>query len=74
MLFLGAVAHYLGLLAAATGRPELARSHLEAAVAVHERLGARPWRLRSQLELAAVLPTEPEHRGARPRPAPRRPG
>jgi AAA ATPase domain len=54
VLFVGAVAHYLGLLAAATGRPGLARRHLEAAAAVHERLGARPWLLRSRQELARL--------------------
>ena len=59
VLFMGAVAHYLGLLAAATGRPELARRHLEDAAAVHERLGARPWLLRSRLELARLLGGDP---------------
>jgi hypothetical protein len=55
VLFVGSVSHYVGLLAAATGRLDLARSHLEAAVAVHERLGARPWVVSSRLELARVL-------------------
>jgi hypothetical protein len=59
VLFVGAVAHYLGLLAAATGRPELARRHLEDAAAVHERLGARPWLLRGRLELARLLGADP---------------
>jgi hypothetical protein len=63
VLFCGAVAHYLGLLAVATGRPEPARRHLEDAVAVHERLGARPWLLRSRLELARLLRDDPERRG-----------
>jgi hypothetical protein len=62
VLFCGAVAHYLGLLAAATGRPELARRHLEDAAAVHERLGARPWLLRSRLELARLLRDDPAQR------------
>jgi len=61
VLFLGAVAHYLGLLAAATGRPGLARRHLEAAATTHERLGAEPWLRRSRSELAG-LPEE----GGRP--------
>ena len=41
IVFRGAVAHYLGLLAAALDRSEEARAHFEHAVAVHERLGAR---------------------------------
>jgi predicted ATPase len=51
--FLGAVDHYLGLLAAALGRQEAA-SHFRAAVALHRRLGARPWAARSSRELAAL--------------------
>jgi hypothetical protein len=62
VLFVGAVAHYLGLLAAASGRPELARRHLEDAAAVHDRLGARPWLLRSRLELARLLRDDPDGR------------
>jgi AAA ATPase domain len=62
VLFLGAVAHYLGLLAAAGGRREPARRHLEDAAAVHERLGARPWLLRSRLELARLLRDDPDGR------------
>jgi hypothetical protein len=54
--FRGAVAHYLGLLAAALGWPETARGHFEQAVAVHERLGARTWALRSRYQLALVAP------------------
>lgn len=52
VLFLGAVAHYLGLLAAALDRPEEARAHFERALAVHERLGAGAWAARSRRELA----------------------
>jgi AAA ATPase domain len=62
VLFCGAVAHYLGLLAAATGRPQLARRHLEDAAAIHDRLGARPWLLRSRLELARLLRDDPAQR------------
>jgi hypothetical protein len=62
VLFCGAVAHYLGLLAEATGRPELARRHLEDAAEVHERLGALPWLLRSRLELARLLRGDPDQR------------
>ena len=65
-LFLGAIDHDLGLLADATGRPEAAREHLEDAVALHERLGAHPWTLRSRFELARVLRGDPaRHEEAR---------
>ena len=52
--FSGAVDHYLGLVAAALGRPEEAAGHFRNAVAMHERLGARPWAARSNRELAAL--------------------
>ena len=52
--FKGAVAHHLGVLAAALGRTAAAASHLERAVATHDRLGAVTWSLRSQYELARV--------------------
>jgi hypothetical protein len=58
--FRGAVAHHLGLLAAALGRPTAARAHFEQAVAVHERLGARAWALRSRYELARAFPAPEE--------------
>src|SRR5215475_4504667 len=48
--FHGSVAHHLGVLAAALDRPGQAAAHLERAIAVHERLGARPWALRSRYE------------------------
>ena len=62
--FRGAVAHHLGVLAAALGRPGQAAAHLERAVAVHERLGARPWALRSRCELARLRLAEPGQREA----------
>ena len=62
--FRGAVAHHLGVLAAALGRPGEAAAHLERAVAVHERLGARPWALRSRCELARLRLAEPGQRDA----------
>jgi AAA ATPase domain len=62
--FHGAVAHHLGVLAAALGRPGEAAAHLERAVAVHERLGARPWALRSRCELARLRLAEPGQRDA----------
>jgi tetratricopeptide (TPR) repeat protein len=43
VVYLGAVDHYLGLLAAALGRRDDAARHLRAAVIAHERLGASPW-------------------------------
>jgi tetratricopeptide (TPR) repeat protein len=51
----GAIDHYLGVLAAALGRPAEARGHLQRALATHERLGATPWALRSRHRLAGVL-------------------
>jgi hypothetical protein len=53
--FAGAIDHYLGMLAAALGRPVEARGHLEQALATHQRLGATPWALRSRHRLAGVL-------------------
>jgi DNA-binding winged helix-turn-helix (wHTH) protein len=51
---LGSVDLYLGRLAATAGRPEDARRWLEAALAAHERAGARPWLAWTQLELARL--------------------
>jgi AAA ATPase domain len=62
--FRGAVAHHLGVLAAALGRPGEAAAHLERAIAVHERLGARPWALRSRCELARLRLAESGQRDA----------
>ena len=62
--FRGSVAHHLGVLAAALGRPGEAAAHLERAVAVHERLGARPWALRSRYELSRLRLAEPGQRDA----------
>jgi tetratricopeptide (TPR) repeat protein len=59
--FGGAVDHHLGVLAAALGRTGDAVEHFERAAAMHERLGARPWLARTQVEWAAVL-----HRRALP--------
>jgi tetratricopeptide (TPR) repeat protein len=58
---LGAVSHYLGLLAGSLGRAGDARAHLEDAVALNDRIGAVPWAVRSRFELAALVePTDPE--------------
>jgi hypothetical protein len=62
--FRGAVAHHLGVLAAALGRTGEAAAHLERAIAEHERLGARPWALRSRYELARLRLAEPGQREA----------
>jgi AAA ATPase domain len=60
--FKGAVAHHLGVLAAALGRTAAAASHLEQAVATHDRLGAVTWSLRSQYELARLRLDQPGRR------------
>jgi hypothetical protein len=62
--FNGAVAHYLGALAAVLGRPATAASYLEQAVATHDRLGAVTWSLRSQYELARLRLDQPGRREA----------
>jgi len=62
--FKGSVAHHLGVLAAALGRASEATAHLERALAVHQRLGALPWALRSRYALARLRLTEPRHRDA----------
>ncbi len=50
----GAVAHTLGLLAATLGRLEAAADHFALARAMHTRIGAHPWRARTEYELAKV--------------------
>src|SRR5262249_46395638 len=62
--FGGGVAHHRGVRGAALGRPGEAAAHLERAVAGHERLGARPWALRSRYELARLRLAEPGQRDA----------
>jgi len=62
--FRGAVAHYLGVLAAMLGRTAEAAGHLDQAIAAHERLGAVTWSLRSRYELARVWLGEPGRRDA----------
>lgn len=51
----GAVDRYLGLLAAALDRLDDAVGHLEDAVHVNERMGARPWTAHSRHDLADAL-------------------
>jgi DNA-binding winged helix-turn-helix (wHTH) protein len=55
LLFYGAVAHPLGLLAASRGRWDTAIERLEGARGMHERAGARVWVTRSQVALARAL-------------------
>ncbi len=52
---IGAVDRYLGLLAATLDRYDDAVAHLEDAVHINERMGARPWTAHSRADLAAVL-------------------
>lgn len=51
----GPVAYYLGLLAATIGDHGRAVAHLERALALNERLGARSYAMRAQLALAGSL-------------------
>ena len=51
----GSADFYLGLLARAAGRSSDAIGHLEAALADHERLTARPLAARTRFELALAL-------------------
>ena len=62
--FQGAVAHHLGVLAATIGKTADAASRLTDAIAVHERLGAATWTLRSRYELARVWLDDPARREA----------
>jgi hypothetical protein len=55
LLFLGAVDHWLGRLAATMDRPEEARGHFEAALVTHDRMGARALLARTRLHLAELL-------------------
>jgi eukaryotic-like serine/threonine-protein kinase len=51
----GSAARYLGLLAAATGRPDAAELHFEAALAMNARSGFRPWLALTQRDYAQML-------------------
>jgi DNA-binding CsgD family transcriptional regulator len=51
----GAVARVTGTLAAALGRTDEARQWLEQAIAMDERIGALPYRVLSEIQLARVL-------------------
>lgn len=52
---LGASDRALGLLAAAAGRYDDAVAHLEAALVINDRMGARPWAAHTRVSLATVL-------------------
>jgi DNA-binding SARP family transcriptional activator/tetratricopeptide (TPR) repeat protein len=62
----GAAARLLGILASAMRSWELAESHFISALAMHERMGARPWVARTQLAYADMLLTR-RRRGDRAR-------
>jgi class 3 adenylate cyclase/tetratricopeptide (TPR) repeat protein len=51
----GAVARYLGLLAACLGRTDDAERHFNDALSMNERIGARPWVARTKLDFAHLL-------------------
>ena len=51
----GAASRLLGTLAAAMRSWELAEGHFISALAMHERMGARPWVARTQLAYAEML-------------------
>ena len=52
---LGSASFYLGLLATVTARWAEAADHFEAAIAAHDRLGARPFLARTRYEYARML-------------------
>jgi predicted ATPase len=53
--FRGAVSRYLGILAATMGRCDDAQRHFEDALAMNERMGARPWLAYTQNDYARML-------------------
>ncbi len=52
---LGSLSRFLGILASTTGRYEDAARHFEDALAMNERIGARPWLARAQDDYAQML-------------------
>lgn len=60
----GSVSRYLGLLAATQRRWEAAERHFADALAMNERLGARPWLAWTQYDYAAMLLRRDKGRGA----------
>jgi hypothetical protein len=61
---LGSVARYLGLLAAAIGRPSEAELHLDAAEETNRRIGARPWLERSRRDRERLSSASAAARGS----------
>jgi hypothetical protein len=51
----GSASRHLGLLADLLGKRKQAVAHFEAALAMNERMRARPWVARTQVEFARVL-------------------
>jgi len=60
------VARALGVLAGALERYDDAEFHLEVALDVERRMGARPWRAHAHRDLAAVLVSRGDPERARP--------
>jgi hypothetical protein len=56
---LGAVAYYLGQLAASLGRIDVAQVQFERAVALNDAIGARPWSRRARAWLDAPATIRP---------------
>jgi hypothetical protein len=59
---MGSASRHLGLLADLLGRRDEAIAHFESALAMNERMRARPWVARTQIELARVLAQKPAGR------------
>src|SRR5262249_35633485 len=53
--FFGSATHRLGMLATTLGRHQQAEQYLATALAFHERLGAAPWIVRTNVEQARLL-------------------
>jgi tetratricopeptide (TPR) repeat protein len=58
----GAMARYLGILAAMLGRDDLAVAHYRAAIEIDEATSGRPWSAYARADLAEVLVRGGEHR------------
>ncbi len=59
---MGSASRHLGLLADLLGRRDEAIAHFETALAMNERMRARPWVAHTQVELARVLAQKPADR------------
>jgi tetratricopeptide (TPR) repeat protein len=62
--FMGSVSRYLGQLAALMGRGGEAARHFDAAIAMNERMGARPWLAYTQQDYARLLAGSDPERAA----------